>query len=448
MVSAIGYSSESCPFYYSTLPEEEWQSVVMSYSDGYYVAVIPPHSDFTEVWLYVFANDTLNNINDTESSSFIIDMNENYYDTYDDNSSIVELNNPVWDMGNVSFCGFASNWWDGNYAYRKKLNITNNVASVLEKDYSINFTLNTTELVSAGKLLANCSDLRIVWWNGTDNIELDRINETACNADATEIWFKLQENISASGWNGSYYMYYGYSSAASPPTNRSKVYLFWDDFEDGNEDGWTEHNGAWNVVNNEYYQSANDATYLRTSNGDSSWVNYILETKIKIASGGATGGFAGVLFRFQNTTEHYAVILDDRPDDSFYIREWTGSSYNIFIEDTNITVDRDTWYDLKVTVLDEGSDDARIKVYIDGELIGDAPGKIILPKSKIQHGSILELKADGYENKEYMIFRKQNAAYTVVDLLMGGIPLIVDYSTGNVYRPNPRKFEYKLEKQN
>ena len=88
------------------------------------------------------------------------------------------------------------------------------------------------------------------------------------------------------------------------------------------------------------------------------------------------------------------------------------------------------------------------KVYIDGELIGDAPGKIKLPKEKIQHGSILELKADGYEVREYMIFRKQNAAYTVVDLLLGGVPLIVDYSTGNVYRPNPRKFEYKLEKQN
>ncbi len=88
------------------------------------------------------------------------------------------------------------------------------------------------------------------------------------------------------------------------------------------------------------------------------------------------------------------------------------------------------------------------KVYIDGELVGDAPGKIILPKEKIQHGSVLELKADGFEDKEFLILRKQHAAYTVVDLLLGGIPLLVDYSTGNVYRPNPRKFEYKLEKQN
>ncbi len=88
------------------------------------------------------------------------------------------------------------------------------------------------------------------------------------------------------------------------------------------------------------------------------------------------------------------------------------------------------------------------KVYVDGELIGNAPGRIKVPKGKIQHGSILEIKADGYETKEYMILRKQDAAYTVVDILIGGLPLIVDYSTGNIYRPRPRKFKYSLELEN
>jgi hypothetical protein len=88
------------------------------------------------------------------------------------------------------------------------------------------------------------------------------------------------------------------------------------------------------------------------------------------------------------------------------------------------------------------------KIYIDGELIGDAPGKIKLPKGKIQHGSILEIKAEGYVGKEYMILRKQNAEYTVVDIVLGGIPLLVDYTTGNIYRPKPRKFKYNLEIQN
>lgn len=87
-------------------------------------------------------------------------------------------------------------------------------------------------------------------------------------------------------------------------------------------------------------------------------------------------------------------------------------------------------------------------IYIDGNLVGEAPGKIKLEKGKIQHGSILVIKAEGYQDQEYKLIRKQNAAYSVVDLLIGGIPLAVDYSTGNIYRPKPRTFEYKLKEQN
>ena len=89
----------------------------------------------------------------------------------------------------------------------------------------------------------------------------------------------------------------------------------------------------------------------------------------------------------------------------------------------------------------------KAEVFIDGEKIGEAPGKIKIPKEKIQHGSILLLKADGYAEKEFLLLRKQNAAYSVVDLLLGGVPLVVDYTTGNIYRPVPRTFEYELIKQ-
>ena len=89
----------------------------------------------------------------------------------------------------------------------------------------------------------------------------------------------------------------------------------------------------------------------------------------------------------------------------------------------------------------------KAEVFIDGEKIGEAPGKIKIPKEKIQHGSILLLKADGYAEKEFLLLRKQNAAYTIVDLVLGAVPLAVDYTTGNIYRPNPRTFEYELIKQ-
>lgn len=90
----------------------------------------------------------------------------------------------------------------------------------------------------------------------------------------------------------------------------------------------------------------------------------------------------------------------------------------------------------------------KAEIYLDGNKIGDAPGKIVLPKEKIQHGSILLIKADGYEDQEYKLIRKQNAAYSVVDILVGGVPLAVDYATGNIYRPKPRVFEYELKKSN
>ena len=101
----------------------------------------------------------------------------------------------------------------------------------------------------------------------------------------------------------------------------------------------------------------------------------------------------------------------------------------------------------KNTLVFTGESATKAKVYIDDELVGEAPGKIKIAKEKIQHGSILVIKAEGFEKKEYMLLRKQNAVYSVVDLLLGGIPLAVDYTTGNIYRPNPRKFEYELVKQ-
>lgn len=90
----------------------------------------------------------------------------------------------------------------------------------------------------------------------------------------------------------------------------------------------------------------------------------------------------------------------------------------------------------------------KAEVYIDGERIGEAPGVIVVPKEKIQHGSVLTLKADEYESKEYVLLRKQNVTYSVIDLVTGAFPLVIDYATGNIYRPNPRKFTYELNKTN
>ena len=86
----------------------------------------------------------------------------------------------------------------------------------------------------------------------------------------------------------------------------------------------------------------------------------------------------------------------------------------------------------------------KAKIYLDGNYIGDAPGKILLKRTTIQHGSTLEIKAEGYETQKYLILRKPHVIYTLADVFTGGVWLGVDYATGNIYRPSPRMFSYNL----
>ena len=68
-----------------------------------------------------------------------------------------------------------------------------------------------TEDTTGEGFLDDGADLRIVYWNGTHNIELDRFNETAFDLTTTNIWFRIQSNISPGGYDDNYYMYYNNS---------------------------------------------------------------------------------------------------------------------------------------------------------------------------------------------------------------------------------------------
>jgi hypothetical protein len=88
-------------------------------------------------------------------------------------------------------------------------------------------------------MLPSGNDLRIVYLNGSSWVEIDR-DVIDMNTGSTQVWFKTQAGISASGSDNNYYMYYGNPSAANPPANKSNVYDFWDDFNDGSlGSAWT-----------------------------------------------------------------------------------------------------------------------------------------------------------------------------------------------------------------
>src|SRR5205823_8328396 len=119
--------------------------------------------------------------------------------------------------------------------------------------YSAQVTgFNTAALVTAGKMRADCNDLRIARFAANTWTQLDRqvIN---CNTASTTIWFKLQADIAANGADASYSLFYGNANAPAPPANLNNVYLAYDNFDADTlaqpPAGWTvQGGGPWNVV--------------------------------------------------------------------------------------------------------------------------------------------------------------------------------------------------------
>ncbi|MBD3155769.1 MAG: DUF2341 domain-containing protein, partial [Candidatus Aenigmarchaeota archaeon] len=154
--------------------------------------------------IYVFVNNSVGILNDTESSSFTIDMNGNYYDNYDDNSSISLYNNVDWVLGNLSFEGFF-NWWNDSWINRKEIVITNAGSSVLT-DFPAYINVS-----KAPDMKSDYSDLRFIDGscdsNGEIQLDYEIENYTSSKAD---VWIRIP---SLSLGATSICMYYNNSNA-------------------------------------------------------------------------------------------------------------------------------------------------------------------------------------------------------------------------------------------
>lgn len=142
--------------------------------------------------------------------------------------------------------GASAVWYDDAYAYRQRVDITGGSAN--QTDYQTLITINTSTLISAGKMQSDCDDIRITDVNGK---LLKAWLEQGCNTSSTKIWVKTP-SITTSGATD--YLYYGNPSAASYwqidqvfDTNNSLSYEF---NTAGNQEGWTTGNVTGATVSN------------------------------------------------------------------------------------------------------------------------------------------------------------------------------------------------------
>lgn len=160
--------------------------------------------------------------------------------------------NVVWGCARGVYVEGATEWWDRSYPYRRKITFGTQ-HSLLPRGYTAAFTLDT-RVASTNVALASGDDVRVVWQkpDGT-HTELDRIGD-AFNQASTRIEFRLASDVPAGAGedpDGSYYVYYGYAGAGTPPDDEGKVYWFADFFDRPDStvvgNGWTEWNQGGDV---------------------------------------------------------------------------------------------------------------------------------------------------------------------------------------------------------
>jgi hypothetical protein len=196
-------------------------------------------------------------------------------------------------------------WWNSSWAYRTPIKVQNlNTTDQVDTNFSVKLTYDHQVLVTAGKALSNGNDVRVVVWDGADWAEVDRVLN-ASNASSADLYFRLQNALAASATNDSYYMYYGYPSAGTPPTEPENVFYFYDDFDDGNTNGWTAGTPSWYVVGGELEGSsmAGDAhLYSSTSLP----ANVVVEATVRNVNFSSTTSWVGIHVRKTTASDFYS----------------------------------------------------------------------------------------------------------------------------------------------
>jgi len=256
-----------------------------------------------------------------------------------------------------------------NYAYRRIITIQNPQSSTLKTGYTVLLTTNTTSLIAQGEMLPNGNDLRIVYQTGSSLVELDR-DVIGINTNSTQIWFKTQENVPANGADSNYILYYGNPNAANPPDNKSKVYLWYDDFDRPNEPDITKEaaysistgGGTWSIVNDKLMNiggSGDPNKLIITALGNlNSPVDMLVQIDVQSFTGGDLSrmglsccidspdgeGYCAIFHQDSNSLD----LLND-------LRSWgTHTSFSWSLN---------TWYNMEFEVLNPASGQGEVKIW-------------------------------------------------------------------------------------
>jgi hypothetical protein len=240
--------------------------------------------------------------------------------------------------------------------------------------YSVKVTLDT----QGDKFMETGDDLRIIYFDGRNNIELSRVNETPFNSSHTEIWFSLQKEILPNKSDNNYWIYYGNPAAGKPRVNKNEVYLFWDDFEaySINADAQPTWSAGSTNVRCRVVEDNGNKVYRLTHNGrantegaqvvDISLSSGVYEGKMKIIN--ADQNHNGLAFRAVNLDNeaniHTYIVQLRRNEGESSIVEFNAGNWVGKVNTASYPISLNQWYTLKVVYTEN-----TFNFYVDGNLI-------------------------------------------------------------------------------
>lgn len=276
-----------------------------------------------------------------------------------------------------------ASWFDNNWLYRQGITVTNSTGGTLTNMQKL-FTINTSTLISAGKLQSNCADLRFI--NQKSEV-LPYYVASGCNTTTTKVWVLIPSLPTSTS---TVYMYYG-NPSATQGSNSSQF-----DNLVGLAGYWTLNDAAGSTATdssvNENNGTATGTTIGsgkygndRSFNGTTDYVevpytavhnpssNFTLEAWAYV-TGGAGTYRAVITSRDASSSRGYIIYAGSNDQWQFWTGRSPSAGWNQL--DSNVAVTLNQWTHIVGTF-----DGSVMKIYINGVLANTSSGITFSPNS-------------------------------------------------------------------
>jgi hypothetical protein len=318
-VHSPGYTCITISFWFRSEGLSDGHDFFVEYYDGAIwqtVASFVAGTDFVNDQFYyeiVWINETSYTFPSDMKIKFRCDAQNNSNDVYIDQ---IYVNATVGE-------GDSENWYDANWIYRKKINITGQAGA--GPNYQVLLMIGETSGVSgayfnlgghssnfpSGKNIGG--DLRFTNKSGTTSLDfwVEDVSGTAPNRLA-KVWVEVKDSLNSST---NIYCYYG-NPSASNASNGTNTFNFFDNFDDNSIDAskWTTYQGTWSETGGIMRQTstgtADPKKCIATSAPQSNY--YAIRAKVRPEAGTDADGRAGLSIKTSAANgESYNYVFHD-----------------------------------------------------------------------------------------------------------------------------------------